>query len=73
MHMVSRKDLNFAEFDTVKVSKKSDDGGNSERRGANRRRGNSVCQGIGFNRDSNASRRYTSSSYTRITMRKSLV
>ena len=37
--------------------KKSDDGGNSQRRGANKRRG---CQRIGFDRDSNASRRYTS-------------
>ena len=45
--------------------KKSDDGGNSQRRGANKRRSNFVCQGIGFIRDSNASRRYTGSSFTR--------
>ena len=46
-------------WETVRVSKKSDDGGNSQRRGANERRGNSVCQRIGFFRDSKASRRYT--------------
>ena len=60
MQMVSRKDLNSAGLETVRASKKSDDGGNSQRRGANKRRGNSVCQS-----DSNASRRYSSRSLTR--------
>ena len=49
---------------------KSDDGGNSRRRGANKRRGNSVCQRIGICRDSNTSRRYTGSSFTRKTLRR---
>ena len=51
MHMVSKTDLNSAELETVRVSKKSDDGGKSQRRRANKRRGNSVCQRIGFIRD----------------------
>ena len=38
MHMLSRKDLNSAELETVKSLKKSDDGGNSQRRGADKRR-----------------------------------
>ena len=50
---------------------KSDDGGNSQRRGAKRRRGNSACQGVGFLRDSNASRRYTGSSFIRKSLRRS--
>ena len=37
---------------------KSDDGSDSQRRGAHKRRGNSVCQRIGFLRDSEASRGY---------------
>ena len=45
--------------------KMPDNGSNSPRRGSNKRRGNSVCQGIGFIRDSNASRRFTGSSFTR--------
>ena len=45
----------------------------SQRRGANKRRGNSLCQGIGFIGDSNASRRYTCSSFTRKTLRRSRV
>ena len=73
MHMVSKKDLASAELDTVKVSQKSDDGGYSRRRGANKRRGNSVRQGIGFIRDSNASRRHTGSALARKTLRRSRV
>ena len=52
---------------------KSDDGCCSQRRSASKRRGNSVCQSIGFIRDSNASRRYTGSSLTRKTLRRSRV
>ena len=40
MHIVSRKDFNSPELETVRISKKSDDGGNSQRRGAHKRRGN---------------------------------
>ena len=43
MHMVSRKDLNSAFIGKRKGFEKSD-----ERRCANKRRGNSVCQRIGF-------------------------
>ena len=53
--MLSRETLNSAELETVKVSKKSDDCCGSQRRGANKRRNDSVCQGIGFIRDSEAS------------------
>ena len=56
-----------------KSLEKSDDGGTSQRRGADRRRGNTVCQGIGFIRDSQASRRYTGRSLTRKNLRRSRV
>ena len=39
-HMVCRKDLNYAELETVRASKKFDDGGHSQRRSAGKRRGN---------------------------------
>ena len=49
MHMVSKRDLDSAELDTVKKTlKKTDDGCNSQRRSANKRRGNNVCQRMGF-------------------------
>ena len=67
------KTLTSAELENRKGLKKSDDVGNSQRRGPNRRRGNSAGQRIGFIRDSNASRRYTSSSFTRKTLRRSRV
>ena len=73
MHMVSRKDLNSAYLQTVKSLLQSDDGCCSQRRSGYKRRCNSVCQRIGFVRDSNASRRYTSSSLTRKTLRRSRV
>ena len=41
-----------------KSLQKSDDGSDSQRRGAHKRRGNSVCQRIGFLRDSEACRGY---------------
>ena len=56
MHMVRKKDLNSAELETVRAFFLSDDGRNSQRRGPNKRRGNSVCQRSGFNRGSNASK-----------------
>ena len=52
---------------------KSNDGCSSQRRSANKRRGNNVCQRIGFILDSNASRRYTSSSSIRKTLRRSRI
>ena len=94
MHMVSQKDLNSAELETVRVSKSpiwsskrdshslfwvgnhediegSEDSEDGKRRGANKRRSDSVCQRIGFIRDSKASRRYTSRPFTRKTVRRS--
>ena len=71
MPVVSRKDLNPAVLDTVKVSKKTDDGCYSQRRNANKRRCDSVCQRIGFLRDRKASRRYTGRSFIRKTLRRS--
>ena len=73
MHMVSRKDLDKAELATVRISKKSDDGGNSQRRGASKRIGNGIRPRIRLIRDSDAFRRYTGSSFTRKTLRKSRV
>ena len=52
MHLVSRKDLTSADLETGRISKKSDDAGSTLQRGANKRRGNSVCLGVGFLRDS---------------------
>ena len=72
MHMLSRKDLNSAEFETVgslKVRRR----GSSQRRSANKRRSDSECQRIGFIRDSKASRRYTGRSLTRKTLRRSRI
>ena len=50
----------------------SDDGGDSQQRGAHKRRGDGICQRIGFIRDSNASWRYISSSFTWKTLRRTL-
>ena len=55
MHMVSKKDLNSAELETVTVSKKSDDGDDGQRRGAKKRRSHGLCQRLGLTRDSYAS------------------
>ena len=64
MHMVSRKDLNSAELETVWVSESPTTVVNSQRRRAHKRRGNSACQRSGFICDGEASRRYTGSSLT---------
>ena len=69
MHMLSRKDLNSAELETVSLWK-SDDGCHSQRRSANQRRSDSVSQRIGFIRDGKASRRYTGRSLTRKSLRR---
>ena len=42
MHMVSKRDLDSAEFETMRISKKSDDGDDDQRRGANKRRSDGV-------------------------------
>ena len=67
MHMLNRKDLNSAELETVSVCKNpTDDGCHSQLRGANKRRGNSVCQRIGIIRDINASRTWKTLRRSRI-------
>ena len=38
MHMIGKKDLNAAELETVRISKNSDDGDDSQPRGENQRR-----------------------------------
>ena len=50
----------------------SNDGDDGQRRGANKKRSDSVCQ-IGRIRDSNASRRYAGRSFTRKTLRRSRI
>ena len=73
LHMLSKRDLNSAEIGDHEDIEESDDGDDGQRRGANKRRGNSVCQRFGFIRDSNASRRNTGSSLSRKTLRRSRV
>ena len=51
MHMVSKRDLNKTELETMRTSKKSDDGDDGQWRGANERRGDGTCQRIGLIRD----------------------
>ena len=71
IHMVSRKDLNSAELDTVKVSKNPTVAmtGNGEVL-TKKERQRSMSK-YGFIRDTDASRRYTGSSSTRKTLRRS--
>ena len=62
---------NSAELETVRFSKSPTTVVGSQRRSANKRRNDSVCQRIGFIRDSGASRWYTGCSVTRNTLRRS--
>ena len=55
MHMVSKRDLNSSEWETMRTSKKSDDGDDGQRGGANQRRSHGICQRIGLIRDGYAS------------------
>ena len=52
MHMVSKRDLDSAELEDIK---KSDDGDDGQRRGANKRISHGTCQRIGLVRDGYAS------------------
>ena len=72
MHMVSKRDFHSAELigDHEDIEE-SDDGDDGQRRGANKRRGHRKCQRIGFNRDSDASRRNTRNSFAREALRRS--
>ena len=49
------RDVGSAELETMRISKKSDDGADGQRRGANKRRSHGMCQRIGHFRDSDAS------------------
>ena len=71
--MVSRKDLNSAELENRENLQKSDDGCDSQRGSANKRRGNSFCRELALFVTVMLSRRYTGSSLTRKTLRRSRV
>ena len=73
MHMVSKKDLNSAELETMKDIEKSDDGDNGQRQGANKKRGHGTCQRIGHIRDGCVSWRNSRSSFSREALRGSWV
>ena len=73
MHILSRKDLNSAELETVRVSKSPTTFVAVNREVLTKEEANSECQRIGFIRDSQASRRYTSCPLTRKTLRRSWV
>ena len=73
MHMLSRKDLNSADLEFVKVSESPTTVVTANGEVQTKEDSDSVCQRIGFIRDSNASRRYTSRSLTRKTLRGSWV
>ena len=53
MHMVSK--IEQSRIGDREDIEKSDDGGESQRRSASKRKGNSICQGTGFLREGNAS------------------
>ena len=55
MHKFSKRELNCAELETMRISKETDDGDDGQRRGANQRRSLGTCQRIGLIRDRYAS------------------
>ena len=52
MHMVSKKDINSAELETLRISRSPTKGCHGQRRGANQGRSDGVCQTIGLIRQS---------------------
>ena len=62
MHMVSKKDRNKAELETVRIS----NGGDNQGRSAEKKKNHGKCQRIGLIRDSHASGRHTCLSIFRI-------
>ena len=70
MHMLSKKDLNSAELETVRVCKKVRWQFLQPTVKCKQRRSDSVCQRIGFIRDNKASGRYTRRSLTRKILRR---
>ena len=55
MYMVSKKDVNSDELETVRTSRSPTTVNDGQRRGANKRRSHGMCQRIGLIRDSYAS------------------
>ena len=70
--MVWKKDPNSAEVDHEDIEE-SDDGDDGQRRGANQRRSDGICQAIGLIRDGYVSSRNTRSSFAREALRGSWV
>ena len=73
MHMVSRKDLNSAELETVRVFRSPTTVVTANGEVQTKEEATVYVREIGFLRDNNASRRYTGSSFTRKTLRRSRV
>ena len=74
MHMLSRKDLNSAELETVRVSKSPTTVVAASGEVQTKEEATvCACQRIGFIRDSKASRRYAGRSLTRKTLRRSRI
>ena len=73
MDMLSRKDLNSAELQTVRFSKNPITVSTANSEVQTKKGSNSVCQLIGFTRDSKAPRRYDGSSLTWFALRKSRI
>ena len=69
MHMISKKDLSEADMDTLTKSCSPHDSHNCQRWSANARRGNCVCQRIGYVLDNESPREHASSIIARKTLR----
>ena len=63
--MISKKDLDSAELETVRTSRSPTTVMTAQRRGANQRRSDGICQRIGLIRHSYASWRNSPSSFSR--------
>ena len=73
MHVVSKKDLNSPDLETMRISRIPTTVMTASGEVQTREEATEKCQRIGFNRDSKASRRYTRSSHTRKTLRRSRI
>ena len=67
--MVSEKDLDSAELETMRISMESDDGNDGQRRGANEWRSDGMCQALGLFRQSCISSRNSRSAFSVETLR----
>ena len=73
MHMVSRKDLHSAELEAVKVSKNPTMSVTANGEVLTQEEATVYVRELDVVRDSDASRRYTGTSFTRKTLQRSLV